>query len=200
MIDDLDRTIADLLKTQLASGLADQVAISFSPPDSEFPPATVTLPAIDLFLYDIRENMELRSEPWRHERTSGGVTRRHASVRIDCSYLVTAWANQGSTTPAYDEHRLLSEVMFVLLRYPVLPRALLLGDLRTNDAEPLPTATLQPGRLQSPAEFWQAIGGKPKASLNYLVTIAAPAGQVVEGESVVYEKVLRLRNISSERP
>ena len=85
MIDDLDRTLADLLKSQLASGLADQVAISFAPPDSDFPPSTVSLPAIDLFLYDIRENADLRSEPWRHERTADGV--KWLSTRLDYKAL-----------------------------------------------------------------------------------------------------------------
>jgi hypothetical protein len=59
---------------------------------------------------------------------------------------------------------------------------------------------LQPGRLQSPAEFWQAIGGKPKASLNYSVTIAAPTGQVMEGDGLVLEKRLLLHTIPGARP
>jgi hypothetical protein len=199
MIDDLDRTLEDLLKRELASGLADQVAISFAPPDDEFPPSTVSLPAINLFLYDIRENVELRSEPWRTERTLEGVVKRRAPARVDCSYLVTAWPNPGSPTPAFDEHRLLSEVMLVLLRYPVLPRVLLRGELRTQEDAPLPSTILQPGRLQSPAEFWQAIGGKPKASLNYSVTLTVATGQPVEGERLVLEKRLLLHTTSGER-
>ncbi len=64
MIDDLDRTVEELLRRELAPALVDQVAISFAAPDSEFPPSSVTLPAVDLFLYDIRENRELRSTEW----------------------------------------------------------------------------------------------------------------------------------------
>ena len=37
---------------------------------------------------------------------------------------------------------------------------------------PLPSSVLQPGHLQSVGEFWQALDGKPKAALNYTVTIA----------------------------
>ena len=51
MFQDLDETLATLLKRDLS---VTNVAVSFAAPDSEFPPVDVTLPAIDLFLYDIR--------------------------------------------------------------------------------------------------------------------------------------------------
>jgi hypothetical protein len=92
-------------------------------------------------------------------------------VRIDCSYLITAWPSEGSNTPALDEHRLLGEVMKVLLRYPLLPDPVLQGALRDQPFPP-PSSTLQPGHLQNLGEFWQALGGKPKAALNYTVTVA----------------------------
>ena len=61
--------------------------------------------------------------------------------------------------------------MRVLLRYPKLPEAVLTGALDDQEL-PLPTSVLQPGRLQSVGEFWQALDGKPKAALNFTVTIA----------------------------
>jgi len=193
MVDDLDRTVEELLKRELPPALVEQVAISFAAPDSEFPPSAVTLPAIDLFLYDIRENMELRSPGWIVERLSDGTAIKHRTpVRIDCSYLVTAWSSESSTTRSLDEHRLLSEVMKVLLRHATIPEVLLQGSLRGQEP-PLPTATLQPGRLQSLGEFWQALGGKPKAALNYTVTIGVVADRPVETELPVAEKVLKLR-------
>src|SRR5271170_11235 len=174
MIDDLDRTVEDLLKRELSPGLVGQVAISFAAPDNDFPPAVVTLPAVDLFLYDVRENTDLRDRQWIIERREDGTaTRRRPPVRVDCSYLITAWASEASTSRALDEHRLLSEVMKVLLQHPVLPDVLLQGTLKGQDPS-LPATTLQPGRLQSVAEFWQALGGKPKAALNYTVTIGIP--------------------------
>lgn len=172
MIHDLDRTLHELLKRELPRSLAQQVAISFDPPDDQFPPQTVTLPAIDLFLYDVRENHDLRSNEWSTRReTNGTAQRRMPPVRIDCSYLITAWARESAPNRAEDEHRLLGEVMTALLRYPKLPAQLLQGSLETQEL-PLPTAVLQPGHLQSLGEFWQALGGKPKAALNYTVTVA----------------------------
>ncbi len=61
MITDLDKTIEELLSRELVSIIGMPVSICFDVPDGNFPPSSVTLPAIDLFLYDIRENTELRS-------------------------------------------------------------------------------------------------------------------------------------------
>lgn len=198
MIDDLDRTVEELLRRELAPMLVEQVGISFAAPDSDFPPSSVTLPAVDLFLYDVRENMELRNAVWIVERqfepgNNGDLAqkafRRRSPVRVDCSYLITAWSSESSTTRALDEHHLLSQVMKVLLRHPVLPEVLLQGTLKGQEP-PLPAATLQPGRLQSVGEFWQALGGKPKAALNYTVTIGVVPDRAIETEAPVVDKRL----------
>jgi hypothetical protein len=171
MINDLDSTVETLLRRELPA-LVGQVAISFAAPDDNFPPSSVTLPAIDLFLYDVRENRELRNNEWIIERQNGNSARRHSPpVRVDCSYLITAWPSDASPNPSKDEHMLLGEVMMVLLRYPLIPAEVLQGSLEGQEL-PLPAGTLLPGRLQSLGEFWQALGGKPKAALNYTVTIA----------------------------
>lgn len=193
MIDDLDRSLENLLKRELPPELVAQVTISFATPDGQFPPASVALPAIDLFLYDVRENRDLRDGEWRIERQSDGTAVRKAPpVRVDCSYLITAWPSDSSTTPARDEHRMLGEVMKALLRHQTLPSAVLEGSL-VGQQPPLPASTLQPGRLQSLAEFWQALGGKPKATLSYTVTIGVEAGAAAEAGPPVLEKVLKLR-------
>lgn len=191
MIHDLDRTVEELLRRELAPALLDQIGISFAAPDSEFPPASVKLPAIDLFLYDIRENVDLRSTGWITDRgNDGAASRRRAPVRIDCSYLITAWSSDSSSARALDEHRLLSEVIKVLLRHPSLPESLLQGSLKGQEP-PLPSSTLQPGRLQSVAEFWQALGGKPKAALNYTVTIGVVVDQPRDTEALVIDRSLQ---------
>jgi hypothetical protein len=193
MINDLDKSLEELLKRELPPDLVKQVTISFAAPDDQFPPTSVTLPAVDLFLYDVRENRELRSNEWSLQRQGDGtVTKKRAPVRVDCSYLITAWASESSTTPAQDEHHLLGEVMKVLLRYPTLPDGVLQGDLKGQEP-PLPASTLQPGRLQSLGEFWQALGGKPKAALNYTVTIGVDAYKPVEAGPAVTEAVIKFK-------
>ena len=193
MIDDLDKSVEELLRRELAPGLIEQVGISFAAPDSDFPPSSVTLPAVDLFLYDIRENLEMRNPGWTIEHKENGTAmRRRNPIRVDCSYLITAWASEGSTARALDEHRLLSEVMRVLLKHPTIPEVLLQGALKGQEP-PLPASSLQPGRLQSVSEFWQALGGKPKAALNYTVTIGVFPDRAEETEQLVTDKTIRMR-------
>lgn len=192
MFDDLDKSIENLLKRELPADLVSQVTISFATPDGDFPPSTVPLPAINLFLYDIRENRDLRDGEWRLERQSdGSAVRRAPLVRVDCSYIVTAWPSGSSPAPAKDEHRLLGEVMKALLRHSSLPGTVLEGSLQ-GQQPPLPSSTLQPGRLQSLAEFWQALGGKPKATLSYTVTLGVEPTAPVEAGPPVREAVFKL--------
>jgi len=192
MIDDLDKSLENLLKQELPPELVAQITISFATPDGEFPPPSVTLPAIDLFLYDVRENRDLRDGEWRLERHGdGSAVRKAPAARVDCSYLITAWPSASSSTPARDEHRLLGEVIKALVRHPMLPAGVLEGTLQ-GQQPPLPASSLQPGRLQSLAEFWQALGGKPKATLNYTVTIGVETGIVTAAGPPVQERVFRL--------
>jgi Pvc16 N-terminal domain len=176
MLNDLDSTLEELLKRELPPSLVSSEAripimISFATPDQDFT-KKVSLPAINLFLYDVRENLELRNTEWTVQRQGNGVaTRQRPPVRVDCSYLVTVWAKDPADFQT--EHRLLGEVMKALLRHPTIPNAVLQGSL--SNQEPLPRAlTLRPPQLQSLGEFWQAMGGRPKPAMNYTVTIALP--------------------------
>jgi len=192
MIQDLDETIAALLRRDLPPALAAQVQISFATPDDQFPSQSVTLPAIDLFLYDVRENLELRTnEVTLTRRGDGTAIRTQPAVRVDFSYLITAWPSDSAPNPAEDEHRLLGEVMRVLLRYRTIPADVLQGELR-EQTPALPISTLQPGRLQSMGEFWQAVGGKPKAALNYQVTLSVEVA-APEELRLVTDKVIKIR-------
>jgi hypothetical protein len=189
LLHELDQTLAALLKRDLPG--RDQITVSFAAPDDQF---SVKLPAVDLFLYDVRENLELRSNDdvfeLQADRTS---IRFQPPVRVDASYLITAWPGVGSgqSDSSEDEHMLLSAVMRILLRYPKLPRELLKGSLANQDL-PLPVSTLQPGRLQSLGEFWQALGGKPKAALNYMVTLSVDVSEP-ERQPIVIDKEIRIR-------
>jgi hypothetical protein len=194
MIADLDKTLEELLKRELPSSIVSQVSITFAAPDAQFPPSGVTLPAIDLFLYDVRENRDLRNNEWIVERRSNGTaTKMRAPTRVDCSYLITTWASASSNTPTQDEHNLLGEIMKVLLRFPTLPVATLRGSLQGQEP-PLPTTSLQPGRLQSISEFWQALGGKPRAALTYMVTIGVAPEAPVEAGAPVIDKLLKFES------
>jgi hypothetical protein len=192
MIDDLDKTLKELLNRELPADLVKELTISFATPDDRFPPDSLKLPAIDLFLYDVRENRDLRSNEWLVERQNDGTaTKKRFPVRVEGSYLITAWPSNSSSSfssPDEEEHYILGEVMKALLHHSTIPDEVLQGELQ-NQQLPLPTSTLQPGHLQNLGEFWQALGGKPKAALNYTVTISVEAHKPVEVKLVTDKRI-----------
>lgn len=189
MFQDLDKTLTTLLARELT---LENVTVSFAPPDGTFPPMEVSLPAVDLFLYDIRENLELHSNDWHHEERNGRIIRQKAPLRIDCSYLITAWATANNSIE--DEHRLLGDVMGVLLRYRELPSDVLQGSL-AGVSPPVRARAMRTGYLQSLGEFWQAMGGKPKASIHYTLTISANIFEPQDVGIPISEKVIDIAHL-----
>ena len=170
MIRDLSLTLQAILDDPaLVTPFPELAAaqIVFDRPADPFSPQQTTL---DLFLYDVRENMELRSNEPLIERNNGQATISRAPLRVQCSYLVTAWPVGGGELPL-QEHRLLSQALQVLSRHPTITAPFLKGSLAGQEP-PLPMMTSQTDGLKDPADFWAAIGNKLRASLNVTVTIS----------------------------
>ena len=130
----------------------------------------LTKPTINLFLYDVRENHELRSSErtlTRTDNTTGAVSR--APVRVDLSYLITVW-----TTFIVDEHTLLGRVLATLVQFPLVPPEVLKGSMQTQPV-PLQAWIAQPERLPSPWEFWGHMDHGMKAGLNFVLTTSLEA-------------------------
>jgi len=178
---DLDETLAQLVQDEFDAADLEGVQVSFAGPDDQFPPSGVTLPAISFFLYDIRENLDLRSTQWEFDQEPP-VTRRRPPVRLDCSYLITAWPNENAPKPVEDEHRMLGVVVRALLRHRRIPERFQHGEV-AGPGQPLPARLTAEGPLQSIGEFWQAMGGRPKATVHYTVTVAVDVYEPVEVDS-----------------
>ena len=196
MIEDLDASIKALLEYELAD-IHPNLGISFESPDNNFPSGVVTTPAVDLFLYDIRENLALRHNEqfYRQAGSTATTALTREPVLVECTYLITAWSD-ASETAAYDEQVIISDVIRALYRHVSIPNTLpdktdpdgapihiLQGELA--GADPLPRAfTIQTGRMQNPSEFWSAMGGKPKPQCNYQVTFAMDVFAPVQSELI----------------
>jgi len=172
MIRDLSQTLKAVLQDSSFATQFPELAgadIVFDRPLDPFNPTKTT---IDVFLYDLRENLELRLNDPIIEYHDGHAIAHQAPLRLACSYLVTAWPVSG-TELALQEHRLLTQVLRVLSRYPTIPTRFLKGSLTTQDP-PLPMVALHPDALKNLAEFWSSLGSKLKASLTVTVTISVP--------------------------
>lgn len=183
MIADVDDTLKELLVQKVPVDLA-AIDIRFEMPTVEWAEG-ITKPTINLFLYDVRENLELRENQRLVARDT--VPRQQPPpIRFDLTYLITSWASDVA-----DEHQLLGNVLGSILRYPFLPAEVLKGAMIT---QPIPVRAwiAQPERTPNSWEFWSRLDGRLKAGISYAVTIAfaaAPAEEVV----LVTEKIIKLR-------
>ena len=193
MIKDLDLTLKDLITGEADPGgdLA-QAKISFSVPDEEWRSAG-SGQALNVYLYDIRENLELRTNERRVERDTGGsVIMTVPPPRVDCAYIITAWdkgVSSGGEDKELLEHRLLSQVLVILLNNPKIPANYLQGLLVGQEPD-LPMVSAQKGGLPEPVEFWNALGSPLRPSINCVVTISLTPGKSVELPAVQSRVVL----------
>jgi hypothetical protein len=173
MIRDLDETLRALLTQQAPPGSELAGAdISFDIPDGEWRGSLDVL-TVNCYLYDVRENRDLRTtEPVKQRNLlSGRAIYRPAPVRIDCAYCITAWSPSEDES-VLDEHRLLGQVLMVLLRNRTLPPGVLQGSL-TSQLPPYPTVIAATDGMKNLPEFWGALDQQLKPSLSYVVTLAA---------------------------
>src|SRR5207237_420566 len=139
-------------------------------------------PTVDLYLYDIREDLEQREVMWESVRDdSGFVTeRRPPARRFKLSYLVTAWTQRPE-----DEHRLLSSLLSCFLRNQTMPVDVITGSLVGARLPITLSIALPPPQDRSISDVWSAMGGELKASLDLVVNapfeikLAVPAGPPV---------------------
>jgi len=173
MIRDLDATIEHLLKIGASTGSSlERAKISFDLPDAAWR-ASLNVQTVNCYLYDVRENLEMRTYEALPSRSADGhqAVRITPPVRIDCAYCITAWST-AATDAVLEEHDLLSQVLTVLLKNPRIDAALLQGAL-AGQIPPYPTVIAsQDGIVKHHPEFWTALDQKLKPSLNYVVTLA----------------------------
>src|SRR5690349_11477324 len=109
MFQTLDTTIKNLLAAAPPKVIPLHGAdASFLTPDKNYRPST---PTANLFLYRVKENRQLRDPVPSYEPTGLGYIRHAPPLRVDCSYLVTAWSDPqvGGDIRVNDEHLLLGQ-------------------------------------------------------------------------------------------
>jgi hypothetical protein len=166
VIQDLDDSLKALLVQEVPLDPAD-VAIAFEMPTHTWSSGLdPNRPTVNLYLYDIRENVELRASDRFLTTTDDGTVRQPAPVRIDFAYLISAWSKDIA-----DEHRLLGQILTALLRFPELPSGVLQGSMQTQPY-PLHAWIARPERLPNPWDFWGHVENRMKSALSYVLTAA----------------------------
>jgi hypothetical protein len=171
VIHEVDSALRALIDRQ--SEIRD-VEVVFDAPTRDWASRRTT-PTVDVYLYDIREDMRRRERGVLNEynQDQTRIIGRHLPPRhFKLSYLVTAWTQRPE-----DEHRLLSALLAAFVRYDALPDDVLSGPLAELRL-PVPlTVGLPPPEDRGFADVWSALGGELKPSIDVVVSAPINTGQ-----------------------
>ncbi|MFE5111338.1 DUF4255 domain-containing protein [Streptomyces sp. NPDC056663] len=195
MIHEVDEVLKGLLGSGALAGSG--IDIAFDAPTSDWA-ARRNSPTVNAYLYDIREDVQLRQRghmPVVDERDVV-VKRRQPPRWFRLSYLVTAWTKQPQ-----DEHRMLSAVLATLIPRELLPPSELPRSLAALGlAVPLTVAGIHT-ESRSLAEIWTALGGELKPSIDLVVTAPFPAFPEYDaGPPVTEGAAVRVRTLDEAAP
>ena len=194
MISDVDEALRNLILDSLTVS-RQNVDIKYDLPSRDWA-SRLNRPTINLFLFDIRENLRLRgAEQYRQiPRDDGKVEVRRNPVRIDLRYLLTAW-----TKDPEDEHLLLSDTLLTLLRNPTIPEKYASEQMKKQQFPViLDAAVYQPehGPTEKSTEIWGVIGNDIHAGFIVTITIT-----VDPYEPLVFTQVSSIeRNLGQTSP
>jgi Pvc16 N-terminal domain len=180
VIHEVDELLEKLVKKDALNG-GSSVELVFDAPTKDWV-ARRNGPAVDLYLYDIREDLQRRVPVWEDQRGPDGLVNARSLPprRFKLSYLVTAWTQRPE-----DEHRLLSSLLSAFIRNPMIKPELLEGSLAEPNLPVYIDVGQPPSQDRSLADVWSALGGELKPSLDVvviapiMVTRVAPYGPPV---------------------
>ncbi len=177
MISEVDAALSELLQREVLESA--QVSVVLDAPTKEWA-AKRSGPTVNLFLYDIREDLRRRGSGMYAQFDDNGriVSRRQLPRVFRLGYLLTAWTQRPE-----DEHRLLSALLGCLLAHDSIP-----GDLLPDAPAPAALSVgLPPEEDRSFADVWSALGGELRPSIDLVVSVQLPAGRPYPTEKLVLE-------------
>jgi hypothetical protein len=182
MIQDVDESLRALVKKEGLNG--SKAEIAFDAPNKDWA-ARRNTPTVDLYLYDIREDLERREIAWQDVRGGDGIVteRRPPPRRFKLSYLVTAWTQRPE-----DEHRLLSSLLECFLSHEQMPDGYLSGSLSETRLPVYINIALPPPQDRSISDVWSALGGELKPSLDLVVNAPVAVQRVKVAPPPVLEE------------
>lgn len=158
-----DQALLAVTKTRVLGNAA--VTVTFDPPARPWIQALKT-PAVNFFLFDIRENAHRRDVMYEQVRDEEGrvVGHRPPALRYDLHYTITVWG-----APIAMEHRILALVLRCFGSLATVPR-----DLLPEALAQLPNEvylTTAPGTKRG---MFLNLAGEVKAGFELTATVAMP--------------------------
>ncbi|TMM39760.1 MAG: DUF4255 domain-containing protein [Actinobacteria bacterium] len=188
----LDESLEVFLRATVPLGKRE-VDVSFAAPDRDWA-ARVSRPTVNLYLWDVRRNLDERDGGMETVvGDDGRPLRRPPLPRVDCRYLVTAW-----TSEVQDEHSLLGHTLAALLLHNTIEERYLQGSFA--QVRPIPTIEVAAGDGRDNSDFWSALGGQLKPGLDVVVTATVDAALLVAAGPPVDRYTIRARRTGDEAP
>jgi hypothetical protein len=181
----LDESLTDFLRATVPLPARD-VDISFEAPDRDWAARlSRSRPTVNLYLWDVRRNVEQRDLGEELVAGADGRARRRSPLpRVDCRYLLTAW-----TSEVRDEHSLLGAALSALLLHTEIDREHLKPPY--DMVQPVPSIEVAASDGQDHADFWSALGGQLKPGLDVVVTATVDSALLVTAGPPVQRYVIR---------
>ncbi len=184
MIHEVDESLRALVRAEALDGT--EVELVFDAPTRDWA-ARRNTPTVNLYLYDIREDLGRLSRGRRNVYDEQGtvVARTMPPRYFKLSYLISAWTQRPE-----DEHRLLSALLGCFLRHTTLPVAAL-GPALAATGLPVPLSiALPPPEDRAFADVWSALGGELKPSLDVVVSAPVTVAPLYQAGPPVREGLL----------
>ena len=177
MLADLDIALAKYLAEETLPG--QTIKVELDPPTKDWA-SRRTGPVINLFLADVREDLDRRTvNPRELVNDNGLVTARTAPLRFySVTYLLTAW----TATPE-DDHQLLGSALIALLKQDIVPPSYIGGQLADIVSTGFSITTRIGGKTfteRMVTELMTAIGGDYRPTLSIVASIPVPTGTPVD--------------------
>lgn len=184
MLQDFDKTLENLLIREGKIN-KNEIDINFDTPNGEWS-ASLNRPTLNLWAFDMRENVKLRTMQSATRTANGRGIREFPERRINITYLVTAWARK-----IEDEHQLIWRALAVMKRFAKLNPSITEGLVRYQTREiPLTVADMSEAEVNI-TDLWSVLDNQMKlgflvtATLELDLSLSLEAPLVLEGRFTV---------------
>ncbi len=157
-------------------------------------------PKVNIYLFEIKENLELRENEWQTiHSVNGSVQKKKPDVRIDLFYIMTFYGQTPESSNAVigaveEEQRYLSEVLSIVYNHDYIPQEFFID----NEGNPIlnvpdiPISVTRPKFLEGEGgvQLWSAIDQYVKPAIYIKVTIPISLEQQIE-EAMVLSKIFQ---------
>ncbi len=195
MISHIDGTIEQILREELPES---DYQIDFDIPNKEWvSKISGTKPVINIYLYDIHENTQLRSNQWEIKKNKDGTYKKTPpDVRLDLYYVITVWS-PATSEAVLEEHHIMSIIYSKLFEFTNIPRKYFQGDLKKVSPTPeipITVASKDSFKEQGIGQFWSTLEQNWKPAVYLTVTVPVSIQKHIKGK-LVSTKILEYGQI-----